>query len=305
VTLVVDDGVQRASSTQHVAVDGEPVDLPGLAIAALEEVTFRRRPLHSMDVYGRPVPFIPHTLEFVARPKSRPRPAAKTVLLQNAGAGKLSDGQFKIEHCDVAGWLKITGSGSGNLQRLTVAVDASRLKPKLGSYVAVVTVDCPHALNSPQSFRVHLSVPEQPPPSTVTLDNLDEACYATPYFWLAPRFHYGWPKGYRDTYLTNAARPIEGEFVRFRPDLAAGTYAVSFAEQTPFRPSKQTGPDIRFAVRVRHRHGTDTIWAEPLESQSIGTFEFDEGTDGYVEIQAGGAQGIVVADAIVFERVGP
>jgi hypothetical protein len=303
VTLVVDDGVDRASFTQHVTVDGEPVDRPGLAIAAPEEVTFRRRAVHAMDVYGEPVRCIPHTLEFVARPRSRPKPAAKTAVLQNIGAGKLSDARFSVDYQDVAGWLEITHSGSGSDQQLSVAVDASRLKPKLGSYVAIVTVDCPGAVNSPQSFRVHLTVPEQPPPSTVIVDNLDRASCATPYFWLAPRFHFGWPQGYRDTYLTSAGRAAEGEFVRFTPDLAAGKYEVSFTGETPFQPSKQLSAEIRFAVRVRHKHGTDTVWVEPLKSRSIGTFEFEEGTDGHVEIHAGGAKGVVVADAIVFQRV--
>jgi PKD repeat protein len=304
VTLVVDDGARRASITQHLSVDGQPADAPGLALAAPDEPSFRRRAAEAMDVYGRPVRFIPHTLEFLARPRSRPKPAAKTIVLQNVGAGDLGDAHVRVEYRDVPGWLAVERSGSGNRQRLRVAADAGRLKPKLGDYVAVVTVDCPGAANSPQGFRVRLRVPERSPPSTVTVDNLDEACWATPYFWLAPRFHDGWPEGYRDTYLTNAGRAAEGEIVRFTPDVAAGEYEVSFHEATPFRPSEQVEPEIRFTVRVRHKGGVDVIQAEPLESSAIGTFELEEGSDGYVEIHAGGSRGIVVADAIVFRRVG-
>ena len=43
VTLVVDDGTERATFTQHITVDGEPVDSPGLALACSDEVTFRPR----------------------------------------------------------------------------------------------------------------------------------------------------------------------------------------------------------------------------------------------------------------------
>jgi hypothetical protein len=43
---------------------------------------------------------------------------------------------------------------------------------------------------------------------------------------------------------------------------------------------------------------------EPLKSRQIGRFEFNEGTDGYVQIEAEGATGLVVADAVHFKRVG-
>ena len=303
VTLVVDDGTEQATFTQHITVDGEPVDSPGLALACPDEVTFRARPVDAMDVYGRPVRFIPHTLEFLARPSGRPKPAAKTITLRNVGAGELGDARCEILDSDNAGWLKVTRSGSGNQQQLSVQVDASDLKPKLGKYRAVVSVDCPGAVNSPQSFRVELKTPITPPQSDVTIDNLDDGCYATPWFWLAPRFRAKWAPGFRDIYLTSGNRAVEGQFVRFTPDLAAGKYEVRFSDQTPFQPCKQVGPDIRFAVRVRHKHSTDTIWVEPLESRLIGAFEFDEGTDGYVEVRAGGAKGPVVADAVRFKQI--
>jgi hypothetical protein len=199
--------------------------------------------------------------------------------------------------------LKVTQSCSGNRQQLTVQVDASKLEPKLGKYHAVVSVACPGAANSPQSFRVELKTPIAPPQSDVTVDNLDAGCYATPWFWLAPRFRAKWPAGFREIYLTSGNRAVQREFVRFTPDLAAGKYDVSFSDQTPFRPCDQVSPDIRFAVRVRHKHATDTVCVKPLTLRLIGTFEFDEGTDGYVEILAGGAKGPVVADAVRFKRI--
>jgi hypothetical protein len=61
--------------------------------------------------------------------------------------------------------------------------------------------------------------------------------------------------------------------------------------------------DIRFAVRVRSGQGTEVVWVEPLKSRAIGTFEFAEGNDGYVQVETKGSTGIVVADAIHFKRV--
>jgi hypothetical protein len=40
----------------------------------------------------------------------------------------------------------------------------------------------------------------------------------------------------------------------------------------------------------------------PVESRVIGDFDWDEGTDGFAEIQADGSRGLVVADAVEFRR---
>ena len=40
-----------------------------------------------------------------------------------------------------------------------------------------------------------------------------------------------------------------------------------------------------------------------VESRRIGTFDFAEGADGFVEILSEGSTGLVVADAVVFQRI--
>ena len=294
VTLVVDDGVGRAACTQHITVDGEPIPSPALALAAPDEPAFRPRPVHAMDVYGWPVEFIPHTLEFVAR-ESRPVPNTKAVVLKNLGGGDLPEAAPPtITYLEGTGWLALETKGACNGQTLDVTVDAAGIKP--GSYSALVWVDCPGAVNSPQGLRVVLGVPEGPPASEVTIDDRDAGFYGTPYFWVGHRF-CRCPKekrGFGDFYLTSGGRATAGEFARFTPDLQAGKYEVSFSERTPF------GPETQFNVRVRHRLGERIVRVQPCKSRTIGTFEFDEGTDGYVEIRAGGSKGLVIADAIDF-----
>ena len=75
--------------------------------------------------------------------------------------------------------------------------------------------------------------------------------------------------------------------------------------------------ELRFAVRVKHKNEVETIWMEPKRSRVIGkwdhltpnptkiigTFEFNEGTDGFVEILAEGSKGQVPADAVIFKKV--
>jgi PKD repeat protein len=292
VTLVVDDGAERASMTHHLTVDGKPADAPALALEG-DDVAFWSRPAGLMDVYGAPVRTIPCVLEFRARPKTSPRPAPRTVRLRNA----VETPAVTIAYDEGDGWLTVAPSR----ESLVVSVNAEKLSAGQGRYRARVTV-------ATQTFGVALEVPRpsEKPQTTVVVDDLDPGCVATPGFWLRPRFsdHHPakWKRGHGGTYLVNGGRADEDAVVRFTPDLAAGTYAVSFPETTPFLAWDGAPPDLRFAVRVRHRGGTDVVWVEPLQSRAIGAFEFSEGTDGYVEILARDSRGQVLADAVRFER---
>lgn len=296
VTLVVDDGAGRASFTQHITVQGDPLSVPGLALEAPDETSFRPRPVQATDVYGWPVRLIPNTLEFTARP-SRPVPDPKVVILRNSGGGILDTANgVHITYSGAGGWLNVVHKGRGNGQKLEVSVDATDLKP--GDYEAKVSVDCPGAFNSPQSFRVLLTVPETPPAAVALVDDQGPGFYCTPHFWVGHRFYRWEEPGYGGFYLINGRRPTWGEFARFTPDLEVGRYEVRFHEQTPF------DPDSKFFVRVRHAKGEERILVQPAQSRLIGTFFFNEGTDGFVEILAGGSEGQVVADAVLFTRVG-
>jgi PKD repeat protein len=311
VTLTVDDGMYRDSFTQHITVDGEPVTEAGLALTAPEEFTFRKRPVHMMDVYGIPPAFIPRTLSFTARP-SRPTPDSKTVELKNSGKGTLGQARVpKIEYEGSTGWLSAKLTGIGDNQRITVSVDASGLKPAV--YSATVEIECADAVNARQCFRVVLNVPDYEPPPVVIMDDGYIGFYATPYFWVGHRFHRWPPKGYNDFCLINGKRASAGEFARFTPDLSGGTYQVFFPEIV----SSWQREKLRFAVRIKHKNGIETVWMEPKRSKSIGmwdhmipnptkvigTFEFNEGTDGFVEILAEGSIGQVSADAVIFKRL--
>jgi hypothetical protein len=69
---------------------------------------------------------------------------------------------------------------------------------------------------------------------------------------------------------------------------------VALSPNTPY------AGDPEFDVRVRHAQGEEIVRLKPRQSFIIGVFPFDEGTDGFVEIHAGGAHGLVIADAVRF-----
>lgn len=296
VTVLVDDGKDRAHFTQHITISGEPIHLPVLSLTANDELSFRKRPVSAVDTYGEPPRWIPHTLLLTAR-ASNPRPRPRILSLSNIGGGVLpTAGSVEVRYEQGQSWLNVTLKGQGNHQQLKVEVDANSMSP--GKYGVMVSVGCRTAINSPQAFRVELQVPETAPQSEVTIDDGDSGFYATPYFWVGHRF-CRCPverRGYHGFYLTNGGRAVGGQFIRFTPDLQAGRYTVSFPEETPF------SPETAFKVRVRHRHGEQTLHIQPAKSRTIGTFDFEEGIDGFVEIHAGDSSGLVIADALRFHR---
>lgn len=316
VTLTVDDGAEKASFTQHLTVDGELAELPpSLVLASPEAFTFWPRPVEALDVYGWPVRHEPMTLQFTARPRTSPRPAPQQVLLQNnfentSESKRSANCQVEVRHREGRDWLHVTKQADN---RLAVAVDAAKLSIRYGIYHADVYVDCPGAVNSPQVFSVRLEVPppQAPPQSTVIVDNTDPGCQATPWFWLSPQFfrHFPdrWPPGYRGSYLfassLEADQPdVQERRVRFTPDLRSGAYKVRLADEASIWPLPESSVAPQFRVRVHHADGDELLWIEPRKSRELGTFQFDEGTDGFVELLWSGSSGGVVADAVHFER---
>ena len=324
VTLLVDDGVVRSSFTLHLTIDGSAQKSPSLALACDQEPSFRVRPVHVMDVYALERKFIPNTLHFLAR-ESRPQPNSKTVALVNTGKGLLGKTDLQeIEYTNAKGWLILQLEGQGNDQKINVSVNGSGLPT--GVYIAHVRVQVQGGANAVQCFIVNLTVPTYPPAHNETgnlkraiVDNADvreNRFYSTPYFWVAPQFKRWKEKGFGDLYLTNGGRGTEGEFVRFRPDLADGTYELLFTEQTPFNPQRRATVENKqypatsklnavpkFKVKVYSKKGEEEIWVKPTESLVIGQFDFWEGMDGYVDILSEGSIGQVLADAIVFRKI--
>lgn len=292
VTLTVDDGVDRASTTQVMTVDGDATGRPSLALRGAEDLSFLRRRPEARDNYGFAPKMTPHTVRITAL-LGESLVRARGLLVENAGAGTLGNAGASIRYEGKDGWLAAARRGEGNGQKVVLSAAAKGLTP--GHYRAVVSVACPGALNSPQEVEVVLDVSQYRPPAEVVVDNTDALFHATPYFWVGHKFRF-WDRGYKGSYLVNGARAAPGEVARFNPFLRAGRYDVSFVEETPFG----IDPASRYAVRVKHKNGVQLVWMEPARSRAIGRFEFEEGTGGFVEVAAEGSRGQILVDAVRF-----
>ncbi len=104
-------------------------------------------------------------------------------------------------------------------------------------------------------------------------------------------------------WMVGSARSVPaGEVIRLPAKetlTAVEIYEVAFSEATPIPSGSE------WEVLIRHGQGETPTRVRPEASRVLGTFAFDEGTDGYVQIQAGGSQGLVVADAVEWGPAGP
>ena len=97
----------------------------------------------------------PATLTFSAQAGGA-NPAGRDVAVSNTGGGTLDN----VAVSESSAWLSVSRSGSGNNQTLTNSIDITGLSA--GSYNADVSVGCPNATNSPQSYTVTLEVSDDP-----------------------------------------------------------------------------------------------------------------------------------------------
>jgi len=145
VTLTVEDGVGRASFTQHVSVTTGPRPATHLVCSLVEEeAPFLTRPVWAMDAYGTPCRVAPHTCRFTARP-SRPKP-----LREHAYMHASTDCDIGVSVPPNATWLDVKvwpGFTEGSI-RFRIDVDATGLPP--GRYATTAHIDCEGANDSRQ-----------------------------------------------------------------------------------------------------------------------------------------------------------
>ena len=74
-------------------------------------------------------------------------------------------------------------------------------------------------------------------------------------------------------------------------------------EGAPYKNEMLLSRTEGFYVNINYKNGTKKQWVELSKSLEIGEFEFARGREGYVEIITDDSKGLIIADAIRFEKL--
>jgi len=310
ITLTVRNGFSIASYTQHISVSGENINVTSFKITTEDEPSYRTRENWKTSTYGTDAGIL-NTLIFRSYQDSEHALEPKTVSIwfhkfAAEDSTNYPDDLYTIPQAVLPvykhgnDWLDIERIPYDDHVDLKIKPNLDKVIVKWGLYEAYILINHDDAINAPQYIRVKLDFSYEQPGSSVIVDNLDKDCIKSDYFWLSPEHHWNISEGYNKNYCINAENK-NGEFIRYIPNLAEGLYDVSLFG-TAYQNTELAKKMGSFYVIVKHLNGTNKIKVEPQKSLYIGQFEFANGREGYVEIISDGAVGLILADAIKFQK---
>ncbi len=290
VTLTLERGETRLSATQHITVDGAAMARPALAFAS-EDLAFHPQPVGLLDAYGRKVERIPFAPRFIGDHSRTNYRDGCAVQLVNRGGGVLpavAVGDIVYTGPAMPKWLTAEVTGAPGEQTLVLRTMSRGIHR--GTWRADVTLRVPGAQEEtvvlPVSYTVMNLVAQK---GRFSMDDDKPGVFLTPGFWVGHRLIGRHGLDYR----TNGGRSEKGQFVRFEPRLAAGTWKIVVPLRTP------SAPGVRYWVRVVCADGERRVSVEPLRNPVVGTFDFDF-CEGFVEILAEDSVGLVAVNMLEF-----
>lgn len=307
VTLTIFDGSNYDVTTHHLIVNGDPIALPELRIVEENNPSFNNRQVWETDAYDYENVMIPNTVYFL-RPHNNNEPIpSRTITVNFLNEKGFSNHRYRerIEPFYIHGqdWLDVkVGEHSLSGQSMTIEIkpDVSKLNTQEGESIAYLIINDNNFINSPQVVRIVVKFARPTIGERIIIDNQDAGCIKSNYFWLTTKLDRPWCKTQGDSFLLGAGHSENG-YVRYYPNLTEGKYKVSLF--SPLFEQEVILKNIQgFYVNIKNDNGIETKWINPNENLLIGTFDFPA-CDGYVEIASKGSKGLVVVDAIIFEKV--
>ncbi|WP_133166273.1 PKD domain-containing protein [Sphingobacterium haloxyli] len=306
VTLTIFDGVSYSSTTQHITISGEPVILPELRITQQSNMSFHVRHTWELDTYNNPQTLLPNTVNFHMSHRTKDDIPSQKITLEFINSEGFSEHRYaeRIETIYVHGnnWLDldIEKDSVNNLINVTLKPQVKNLNTQEGRSVAFLLVNDNGFVNAPYLVRVVVNFYRTKKGSVIVVDDQDEECIKSNYSWLTSKLNLPWAKYHGESFLLFSNNKEDGA-VRYLPKLEKGEYRVSL--YSPLYSEDVITSQIEgFYVNVSHANGVERIWIKPSESTNVGEFSFEE-ANGYVEISSKEAKGLVIADAVLFEKM--
>lgn len=309
VTLTVRNGTSMDSYTQHITISGEDMGNGYFRFSCEQEPSFRIRPAWKTSAYGSYLD-IKNTLVFNSYQDSKGKPDEKILSLYPVMPDEtnIKDNRSRlirpqsIQTVYVQGndWLEIEEIPFEDHLELKIKVNMEKVIVKWGFYEAYIMISSGQDQNNPQYIRVLLDINYDRPKSEVFVDNLDEECCKSDFYWLIPHQHTKVAMGYKKHYCISAGNK-KGEYIRYTPNLEEGEYEVSLFGEVYNNP-KVMAKTGSFQVIIHSADGLKRLTVKPAESLDLGTYHFSDGRNGYVEIISDDAEGVIVADAVKFVK---
>ena len=297
VTLLINDGHQTDTYRQFITINGAAQSLPSFDLHCTECPAFQHQGNWRTSAYGDEAKET-YVVEFNGYKWQNTPFEAKEVIIQS---NNLNWGRHRLDINYVHGrdWLKIESTEKDENLILTLTPQLDKIENKHGFYEAYVIIHHSDAINPTRHLKVRVELSKLEPKDHDLTDN--SRALKSDFFWLTPEFHFDWARGNQETYMINSDNS-PGEYIRYTPNLSEGKYMVKF-EGAPYTNEMLLSRTEGFYVNISHKNGIKKQWVELSKSLEIGEFEFARGREGYVEIITDDSRGLIIADAISFEKL--
>jgi PKD repeat protein len=308
VTLTISDGENYSSATQHITINGVKTFYPEMKMIQNNNLSFNVRRNWEMDTYNIKSNTTPNTIDFLLSQRDGTVGISQAVALQviNSDVLILDSLLQKIEilYEDGDDWLEIDTNEAVVDGKLVINISPKISSLNADKNTAHIIISNDNFINSPVFVRVNVNVTQPIDKTIYIIDDQDNNCVKSNYSWLTMKFNANlgllWSRCHGESFLLFANNEDDG-VVRYTPNLKQGRYRVSLLSPL-YNQSKITSKMDGFFINIKHSNGVDKVWVAPSTSTVVGEFNFSPDT-GYVEIISKGSKGLIVADAVMFERL--
>lgn len=311
VTLTIFDGIQYSSTTQHITITGEPTDYPEFKVSQENNVSFFSRQPWIMDSYNHSNIILPNTISFYLPHHSKAKIKPQKIFLKLLNADNFSGNRYsqriEVNYKHGNNWLDFEIENNTNQNDsliINLIPKIENLNTQEGKSEAYLVIHDNNFINSPYLVRIEVNFSRPENSTEIIIDDQDPNCIKSNYYWLTNKLNSDlglqWSECFGESFLMNSDNSDSG-FIRYLPNLQEGKYRVSL--HSPLYNKEMILNKIKgFYVNVYSKDGKETKWVNPANSTVIGEFNF-ENCDGFVEIINNNSKGLIVADAIRFEKV--
>ncbi len=310
VTLTIFDGIKYSSITQHITINGVSTAFPEFRANQERNITFFNRRSWEMDPYGQSETLLSNTVSFSSPHLSKDMIEPQVISLKLLNSDKLSESRnsqrLEVNYLHGENWLdfeveKTTQNDSIIIKLMPII---EQLNTKEGKSEAYLVIHDNGFINSPYLIKIIVNFYRYRDEDKIIIDNQEEHCVKSNYFWVTNKLNaelgLGWSQCIGESFLMSSGKS-ETDFIRYMPKIKEGKYRVSLHSPL-YKQEKILKHMGGFYMNIKDKNGIETKWINPSDSTVIGEFDF-ETCDGYVEIISKDSKGLIIADAILFEKI--